>query len=136
MKFSRIITIIGGLLVVFALWCPAYAQHKKMIEVDGSYDGREVTLGVGDTMVLSLDENPTTGFRWDFAAKPEPAFTLVKSTFEPATSSPGKGGIHRWRFQAVHSGSGKIELEYRRRWEKGTPPSRTFKMSVRVETIR
>lgn len=136
MKLSRIITTIGGLLIVFDLLCLVDAQHTKMIEVDRSYDGSEVTLGVGDVVVLSLAENPTTGFRWDFAAKPEPACMLVKSTFEPATGSPGKGGTHHWRFQAVRPGSGKIELEYRRRWEKGTPPSQTFKLSVRVQSTR
>lgn len=118
--------------MLFDLWCLAYARHPKMLEVDRSYDGREVTLGVGEVVALSLAENPTTGFRWDFAVKPEPACTLVKSTFERATGSPGKGGTHRWRFQAVHPGSGEIELEYRRPWEKETPPSQTFKLTVRV----
>lgn len=132
MKVSRTVKTIGSLLMVFDLWCLAYARYPKMIEVDKSFDGRELTLGVGDVVALSLAENPTTGFRWDFAVKPEPAFTLVKSTFEPAKGPPGKGGTHRWQFQAVRPGSAEIELEYRRPWEKETPPNRKFKLTFRV----
>jgi predicted secreted protein len=129
---SRIITTIGVLLVAFSFPCFAHAQHPKMIEVDRTYDGREVTFGVGETLELSLPENPTTGFHWDFAVKPEPVCTIVKSTFEPATGSPGKGGTRRWRFQAVHAGTAALELEYRRAWEKDKPASRTFRLTVHV----
>jgi inhibitor of cysteine peptidase len=119
--------------MVFGLWCLVYAQHPKMVEVDRSYDGREVTLAVGAVVELSLAENPTTGFRWDFVVKPEPACTIVKNTFEPATGSPGKGGIHRWQFKAARPGVAVIDLEYRRPWEKETPASRTFKLTISVQ---
>jgi inhibitor of cysteine peptidase len=128
----RICTTIGCLLVGFGFWCPAYARQPKMIQVDRSYNGRQVTLAVGEVVEISLAENPTTGFRWDLKVKPEPACTLLKSTFEPATGPPGKGGTHRWQFQAVRSGSGEIVLVYRRPWEQNTPPGQTFRLSVRV----
>ena len=131
MNVSRIITT-GSLLTVISLWCLAYGQHPKMVEVDRSYDGREVTLKIGEVVELSLAENPTTGFRWDFAVKPEPSCRIVENTFKPATDSPGKGGTHRWQFLAVHPGAGAIDLEYRRPWEKGTPATRTFKLTIRV----
>jgi inhibitor of cysteine peptidase len=103
-----------------------------MIQVDRRYNGREVVLAVGDAVVISLAENPTTGFRWDLVAKPEPACQLVKSTFEPAMGPLGKGGTHRWQYQAVRSGTAEIALEYRRPWERNTPPAQTFKLSLRV----
>ena len=129
---SRIVKTTGIPLMVVCLWCVAYARNPKMIEVDRTYDRREVTLEVGEVLELSLAENPTTGFRWGFAVKPEPACTIVKSIFEPAVGSPGKGGTHRWQFQAVRHGNGQIELEYRRPWEKATPASQTFKLTIRV----
>jgi len=121
------------LVLGFSLWSPLYARHPKMIQVDRSYDGREVTIAVGEIVEISLAENPTTGFRWDLEVKPEPACTLVRSTFEPATGPPGKGGTHRWQFRAVRSGTGEIVLEYRRPWERNTPPGQTFKLSLRVQ---
>lgn len=132
MNASSIYRTIGCLLIGFGLWCPVYARHPKMMQVDRSYNGRQVTLAVGEVVEISLAENPTTGFRWDLKVKPEPACAFVKSTFEPATGPPGKGGTHRWQFQAVRSGTGEIELEYRRPWEHNTPPAQTFKLSVRV----
>jgi inhibitor of cysteine peptidase len=132
MKASSIYTTIGCLFVGFGLWCPVYARRPKMIQVDRSYNERAVTLAVGELVEISLAENRTTGFRWDLKVKPEPACALVESTFEPATGPPGKGGTHRWQFQAVRSGTGEIELEYRRTWEHDTPPGQTFKLSIRV----
>jgi len=106
--------------------------RDKMIHVDQSYNGHEVTLAVGQVMELVLSENRTTGFRWDLKTKAEPVCELVKSTFDPPKGHPGNAGIHRWQFQAVHSGSANIELEYRRPWEKDAAPAKIYKLGVRV----
>lgn len=132
---STLFPPISALLAGLALFCPAGERHPKMILVDGSYNGREVTLALGEVVEISLAENRTTGFRWDLKTKPEPACSLVKSTFEPTTTPPGRGGMHRWQFRAVHSGTGKIEMEYRRPWEHETPPRQTFKLSVIVRNV-
>jgi inhibitor of cysteine peptidase len=106
--------------------------HGKMMHVDQSYNGREVTLAVGQVLELALSENRTTGFRWDLKTKAEPACELVESTFNPPVGHRGNGGIHRWQFRAVQSGGGEIELEYRRPWEKDAAPARVYKLGVRV----
>ena len=132
MKASGIYGTVLCLGFAFSLWSPLYARHPKMIQVDRSDNGREVTIAVGEIVEISLAENPTTGFRWDLEVKPDPACTLVRSAFEPATGPPGKGGTRRWRFRAVRSGTGEVVLEYRRPWERDAPPRRTFKLSLRV----
>jgi inhibitor of cysteine peptidase len=129
---SSIHRTIGCLFVGLGLWYPLYARNPKMIQVDRSYNEREVTLAIGEVVEISLAENRTTGFHWELRTKPEPACSLVKSWFEPGTGPPGKGGTHRWQFQAVRSGTGEIKLEYRRPWEQETPPGQTFKLSVHV----
>lgn len=103
----------------------------KMMHVDQSYNGREVTLTMGQVLELALSENPTAGFRWDLKTKAEPACELVESNFKPGERL-GNGGIHRWQFRAVQSGSGEIELEYRRQWEKDAAPAKVYKLGVRV----
>jgi len=107
-------------------------EPAKMVHVDQNDNGHEVTLAVGQVMELSLHENPTTGFRWDLKTKAEPACELVESTFNPPGGPPGNGGMHRWQFRAVQSGSGEIEREYRRPWEKDAAPAKVYKLSVRV----
>jgi predicted secreted protein len=122
----------GGLLLTLDWWCIGCARGAKMVEIDRSYDGREVELGVGDVVKLNLAENPTTGYRWAFTAQPEPACKIVSDTFESGRDAPGAGGTHRWQFQAVSSGTGSVELQYRRAWEKDSSAGQTFKLTIRV----
>src|SRR5262249_53710238 len=98
--------------------CAGCGRRTMMVELDKSYDGREVALNVGDTAELTLGENPTTGYRWAFTTKPEPACKMVGDSFEPGGNAPGAGGKHRWKFEAVSSGNASVEMEYRRSWEK------------------
>jgi inhibitor of cysteine peptidase len=102
------------------------------MQVDRSYNGREVTLAMGDVMEITLEENPSTGYRWDLKVKPEPACSQVKNWFKATGGPPGSGGTHHWQFQAVRPGAAEINLEYRRPWEKDTPPRETFKLRVQV----
>jgi len=123
---------LGWIVAGFFLAGSACARHRKMIHIDAHSSGQQVSLRVGDTVEISLAENPTTGFRWDLQSKAEPACKLLKSSFEPAKVVPGRGGTHFWQFQAVQAGTGKIELEYRRPWEQDSPPSRVFTLSIHV----
>lgn len=104
-----------------------------MIEADKSYDGRTLTLHAGDTLSLSLAENPTTGFRWDLKTKPEPQFETVTDTFEGSGGSPGAGGTHRWQWKAMRTGAATIRLEYRRPWETNAPPGQVFSLNLQVQ---
>jgi inhibitor of cysteine peptidase len=104
-----------------------------MIEADKSYDGRTLTLHAGDTLSLSLAENPTTGFRWDLKTKPEPEFETLTDTFESSGGSPGAGGTHRWQWKAMRTGAATIRLEYRRPWETNAPPGQVFSLNLQVQ---
>lgn len=113
------------------------SSRAKMLHAGESYNGQTVTLEPGQLLELSLAENPTTGFRWHFAepatAEDGPHCLLVKDSYEPGNPHvAGQGGTHRWQFQAGESGACTIELEYRRTWEKGKPPERTFRLHVEV----
>ncbi len=103
-----------------------------MHAIDDSWNGREITLAEGETLQISLPENPTTGFRWSIESSGEPACSLIDSSFEPAGGPPGAGGHHRWRFAAVRSGQARIALAYGRPWAHGQAPARTFSVTVRV----
>jgi len=107
-------------------------EPPKIMHVGQSENGQEVTLALGQVLELALSENPTTGFRWDLKSKAGPACELAEDSFAPPGGPPGNGGIHRWRFRAVHPGNGEIELEYRRPWRKDAAPAKVYKLSVRV----
>jgi inhibitor of cysteine peptidase len=102
-----------------------------LLEVDESFDGREIELPVGDELEVVLKENPTTGFRWEVESMAKPACALADDNFELGQTARGSGGIHRWRLKAKQKGEGKISLRYRRSWETKAP-ARTFTVTVRV----
>ena len=101
-----------------------------MLEVDDSFDGREIELPVGDELEVALKENPTTGFQWVVESMAKPVCTLADDNFKPGEAR-GSGGVHRWRLKAKEKGEGKISLHYQRSWETKAP-ARTFTLTVRV----
>jgi len=122
---------------VAALWCLslvgcAWTMPSRMITLDQSANGTEVSLSRGQQMELALPENPTTGFRWELLQTGAPVLAAEGSSFEAPQGAPGKGGIRRWRFHAARAGSGTLELAYRRSFEPAKPPSQTFLVHLRV----
>ncbi len=103
-----------------------------VFQVDESQNGSEIKLRVGETLEIRLSENPTTGFRWALQSSGAPACIPVKDYYEPSARAPGAGGGHRWRFQAKQVGEGRIEIRYRRAWERQGAAARTYSLRVRV----
>ena len=103
-----------------------------MLQFDEHSNGNTIELHVGEEFVITLRENPTTGFRWNPISSGEPACTLLDNSFDLIGSTPGNGGSHSWHFLAVKEDSSKIEFAYRRSWEQDRLPAQTFTMSVSV----
>ena len=99
--------------------------------LDKSADGREIEVAVGDEFDITLDENPTTGFRWRVTSDGSPACALARDEFNaPNEARPGQGGSHTWQFRAVRAGPGQIQMSYARGVEGSA--SRDFTLRVRV----
>ena len=106
-----------------------------MIAVDDSANGREIVMHRGDVLAINLNENATTGFRWEIHSKPEGLRESVspQEGSEATPRLPGQGTTRHFRFQALHKGAGEIHLQYRRSWEHDKVPARSFKLKVRVQ---
>ena len=65
-------------------------RSSLTINADKSYDGRTLTLHIGDGVRLSLAENPTTGYRWNLVTVE--GLEQVESTFEGG-GVPGAAGV-------------------------------------------
>ncbi|KRA19894.1 protease inhibitor I42 family protein [Lysobacter sp. Root604] len=94
-----------------------------------------VVLSVGETVVVQVEANPSTGYGWivDQAA----AAGTLERVGEPAMalSNPGAvggGGTQTWRFRAVAKGQGELRMDYRRAWEKDVPPVRNVAWTIEV----
>ena len=103
-----------------------------MLFIDESFVDQTIRLPVGQVIELRLRENPTTGFRWSFAADGKPACTIVSDAFHRKDASPGQGGEHSWQLKAVQVGACELQLLYRRPWDAGAPPARSFTIHVQV----
>jgi inhibitor of cysteine peptidase len=116
--------------VLLSAYCSGCTRSALTINADKTYDGREINLRVGDGVKLSLEENPTTGYRWEFLVKPEAVCVVVSDAYVAGGGGVGSGGVHNWVFRAVDRGTSVIRLAYRRPWEKDVAPAQTFTLTV------
>jgi inhibitor of cysteine peptidase len=90
------------------------------IKIDPKNLTARVELQVGDTLVVELLENPTTGFRWTASVGSQLAPSA--DSFVPAPGSgAGGGGVRTLKFGVVAPGSGEVRVQLRREWESAAP---------------
>ena len=101
-------------------------------------DGRTIEARVGDSVVLTLEENLSAGYRWDTVIGADPAvMKLTANNATPNNGAPsgapvaGQPGTHDWTLRAVGPGTTSLRLEYHRPWETN-PPAETFTLVVHV----
>ena len=59
----------------------------SQIRLTSSDAGKKVEMAVGDVLVISLPENPTTGFRWTFDFLDKELFLVRNDEYTVASSS-------------------------------------------------
>jgi len=110
----------------------------KEVPVDTSYSGKTVEVSVDDSVIITLDSNPTTGFSWALKEISDGS-VLQEAGHEynaPQPTEPpllGAGGKEVWTFKALKKGTSNISMEYRRPWEQGVQPAETFSLTVVVK---
>lgn len=101
------------------------------MQVNEESDGKEIALPVGETLTVTLAENPTTGYLWRLVSDGAPACQLLRDAFEPGKDLPGSPGAHHWVFRAEAPGAGLIELQLSRSWHS-TASIRSFGLTLLV----
>jgi inhibitor of cysteine peptidase len=106
------------------------------VEVDEGDADSQVELELGQILVVTLESNPSTGYRWEQAENQESYLEQIgeaefksSETGEPPTV--GAGGWEIFRFKAVSAGQMTLELVYHRSWED-VEPLKTFSIQVVV----
>ncbi len=78
-------------------------------------NGKILSASPGDSIVLVLPENPSTGYRWEMETTG--GIVPVSDSFFPSdTGLTGAPGTHLWQFMVKGSGFQKIIGTYRRPW--------------------
>lgn len=80
-----------------------------------SANGGKFNLTAGESLTLTLDENPTTGFRWQ--VEPGPGLELISSDYTPnAADAVGGGGSRTLKLLARQAGSHRVRAQLLRAW--------------------
>ena len=130
-KFSFAALLILLVTLTMATGCTPQQEVKASIDDDG----REKQLKRGQTLVVTLEANPTTGNSWEVA---EPLDEQVlrqagEPEFKAESDLVGAGGVQILRFEAVNAGKFTLKLVYRRPWEKDVEQLETYSIQVVVQ---
>jgi inhibitor of cysteine peptidase len=94
-------------------------------------------LHQGQTLVLSLPSDPTSGYRWQLLdAAPTVLLSLgpeVYSNPEDSGDLVGSDGESTWRFQVAKAGDAQLALRYQQAWDAGGAPAKTFECALHAE---
>jgi len=107
------------------------ATSGKVVDNPGTIETK-----IGETFMIKLDSNPTTGYSWRMAALKPGIVEKVSNVYKPTKTQErivGSGGIEEWTFKAVAKGNVAITLEYVRPWEKDVPPIKKTVYQVSVK---
>ncbi|MFZ5818396.1 MAG: protease inhibitor I42 family protein [Chloroflexota bacterium] len=108
---------------------------SREVSLGAEDNGGQATLEQGQTLAISLESNPTTGYSWQ--ALEIDAALLRQSGEAEYKQSPGSeglvgaGGVETLRFEALAAGQTRLTLGYMRAWES-VPPVETFTVQVIV----
>jgi inhibitor of cysteine peptidase len=105
--------------------------------MDEKDNGSEVELAPGEDLTITLESNPSTGFRWEVVEIDESILQQVGEVhYVPADPGqpplPGQAGRETLRFQAVGPDRTTLQLAYRRSWEKDVEPQKTYSLHILV----
>ncbi|WP_157882373.1 protease inhibitor I42 family protein [Streptomyces silvensis] len=94
-------------------------------------DGRDIHVRVGDSVAVTLPENPTTGHLWLIASEASAVLVAQGSRFSPgAGAAPGASGARTFTFRAQVAGVGLLKLHLCRPWRTTAAPLASFSLTV------
>lgn len=100
------------------------------LEITDQANGKTVVLEAGQTLVIRLPENPTTGYRW--AVESSGAMRLDRDEFFPIGTGVGAGGTRQQQWHTESSGKHQILLVLQRSWEAPNMAIERFSLTVAV----
>jgi len=88
----------------------------------------------GDDIVITLSENPTTGFQWSVESV-DGNLEIVSSEFEaPSGGQPGASGRRTVRLRATGHASGELTLRYARQRDSSGDAARRCRFFFKIKS--
>lgn len=112
----------------------------QQVSVDASYSGKQIVLAVDGTLTVTLESNPSTGFRWELTGIADPTVLAMAESNYESTQAPGQtepligaGGKETWTFNALKAGTTTFSMSYQRPQQANTSATKTFQLAVIVK---
>jgi inhibitor of cysteine peptidase len=100
------------------------------VDAGGTFEVNE-----GQTIVIELDSNPTTGYEWAVDELSPAVMTYTGSEYQPDDGDVvGGGGTQRLSFQAAKPGRATLALKYWRSWEGDSSIAERYSVTIDVTT--
>jgi len=126
--FASLALGLGLLLGALACETPAAPPPWRVGEAD---DGRQILVPVGTLLDVALPGNPSTGFVWERVSPDQDGLEqLGPPRYTAEGPLLGQGGTVHVFFRVTAPEVSRIELVYRRPFEKDTPPARRFRVTI------
>jgi inhibitor of cysteine peptidase len=89
---------------------------------------------MGDTLVIKLEGNPTTGYNWLVTSVDKAILEQQgEPVFKADSTLVGSGGMLTLTFKAIAAGTTNLQLGYMRSWETGVAPLQTYEVTIVVK---
>lgn len=99
---------------------PTENAGPLFIEVLNATTQTNIQAIVNESLEITLEENPTTGFTWHYTVKNSEALEVVTDEYtenEHDEGMVGVGGVHTYQIKPLEEGTATIKFEYYRDWE-------------------
>lgn len=104
------------------------------IEIVQRDRGKTFAARQGDLVVIRIEENPTTGYRWEICMVEQQVLEILDSDYLIAPGGRiGGGGTRIFRFRAKSPGISPVQLRLRRAWEPEDAVLESFSVNIQVQ---
>jgi inhibitor of cysteine peptidase len=90
---------------------------------------RTISAAPGDELIISLAEQPSTGYRWTVELVDEARLAL-RDTFYAGGGRPGAAGVRQLTFVVAQPGQSELRLKHWRPWSGESSVLARFAVTV------
>jgi inhibitor of cysteine peptidase len=109
-------------------------RQVSTITLTRTDSGKVVETRAGDTLVVRLGENPTTGYQWALETLNADEVVLQNVEYLRAgDAAVGGGGERRFTFKAQRAGTATVQLKLWRVWEGDASIVERFTVMFQVQ---
>lgn len=136
--------IVVVLIIIILVFLPVFSPElgaieyslntrpSTMLNFTNADNGKSVDVQINDILIVSLKENPTTGFQWAIDGKSDDLVKLQASEYIPASGLIGSGGQKVYTFKTLRAGTTQLRLKRWREWQGASSIIERFALTIRV----